>query len=157
MIEIVEGDVFLSGANIIAHQVNCKGAMGKGIAKTIAEKYPLVKKEYQRICFVPDDKVLLGTCQIVNVENNYYIANLFGQYNYGANRNVVYTDLDALRKSMATLADFIKKKDLSLAIPYKIGCDLAGGDWDKVYPMICEVFKDTKTKIYQIKNLKYLR
>lgn len=36
------GDILKSKADIICQQVNCKGAMGAGLAKQIKEKYPKV-------------------------------------------------------------------------------------------------------------------
>ena len=32
MIKIINGDLFDTDANIICHQVNCKGKMGSGVA-----------------------------------------------------------------------------------------------------------------------------
>ena len=38
MIKIVEGDLFSAPNGIICHQVNCKGNMGRGVAKTFKQK-----------------------------------------------------------------------------------------------------------------------
>jgi len=42
-----------------------------------------------------------------------------------------------------------KKNNLSIAIPYGIGCGLAGGKWDIVYDIIEEVFNDYDVVIYR--------
>lgn len=42
MIKIIDGDLFSSNADVIAHQVNCSSAMNSGIAKQIRNKYPEV-------------------------------------------------------------------------------------------------------------------
>ncbi|WP_411668007.1 hypothetical protein [Bacillus subtilis] len=39
MIKIIQGDLLEAKENIIAHQVNCKGVMGSGIALQIKKKY----------------------------------------------------------------------------------------------------------------------
>lgn len=44
MVSYKNGDLFSSGCNVICHQVNCKGMMNAGIAKTMRKKYPDVYK-----------------------------------------------------------------------------------------------------------------
>ena len=44
------GSLLEADADIICHQVNCQGAMGAGVAKQIADKWPNVKKEYVKFC-----------------------------------------------------------------------------------------------------------
>ena len=46
---------------------------------------------------------------------------------------------------MITLERHAREENLnSVAIPYKMGCGLAGGDWDnEIYPIIETVFKDS--------------
>ena len=36
MLKIIDGDIFASGADIIAHQTNCQGVMGSGVAKQVS-------------------------------------------------------------------------------------------------------------------------
>ena len=148
MIKIIKGDLLESGLPIIGHQVNCLGIMGAGIAKQIKSKWFTVFTEYAKFCnkFVSDYE-LLGKCQLVEVADDTtgYVANLFGEYSFAEtvapfeNRN---TDYEALREALLSL----KVQALQLGIhdvglPYKIGCGLAGGDWEgTVYPMIENIF-----------------
>lgn len=37
MIKIIDGDLLASKTDIIAHQVNCKGAFNSGVARAIRE------------------------------------------------------------------------------------------------------------------------
>lgn len=48
MIKIVNRDIILANEQIIAHQVNCKGVMGSGVAKSIKTAYPEVYNEYKK-------------------------------------------------------------------------------------------------------------
>jgi len=146
MIKIVDGDILQASENIIAHQVNCMGVMGGGIAKQIREKYPNVFDQYRKF-FVNNKFTALGKCQIVKTEDNKYIANLFGQNKYG--RDKQYTDYDALKDSLFSLKVSAKDHNMSIAIPFNIGCGLAGGDWDIVYKMIEEVFHDYDVTLYR--------
>lgn len=137
MINAIKGNIFDSKVQVIAHQVNCKGVMGAGIAKQIANRYPDVYNEYRNYCKV--NKTLLGDCLLVKTKDGRYIANLFGQAGYS--RRELMTNYSALRKSFESLRYIMGVKDLkTLAIPYKIGCGLAGGDWNIVYNIIDTTF-----------------
>ena len=146
--EIIEKDIFTCEENIIVHQTNCLGVMGSGIAKTVKEKYPEVFKGYEHYCKTNTAENILGTALICEANDGKYIANAFGQLNYGTDKQ--YTDYDALKHALTEIKDFAKEKELSVAIPYKIGCGLAGGDWNTVFDMITEIFTEVKCNIYKI-------
>ena len=46
MIKIIDGDLLTSNTDIIAHQVNCKGAFNSGVAKAIRDYDVQVYKDY---------------------------------------------------------------------------------------------------------------
>lgn len=157
MIQIVEGDLLQSNVPVIGHQVNCLGIMGAGIAKQIKAKWFTVFSEYTRFCnkFV-SDKELLGKCQFVKVDNSQieYVANLFGEYSFAeavapfeGNR---HTDYEALRESLISFKNQILEHGYTTAgIPYKLGCGLAGGDWDGVVlPIIKDIFTDKAVTLF---------
>ena len=63
----------------------------------------------------------------------------------------------ALKKALLDLKDFCKDNEITeIGIPYKLGCGLAGGDWDGVvYPMLQELFANDLTitlYIYKLCN-----
>lgn len=137
-----KGDILESGADVICHQVNCKGIMGAGLAKQIRNKYPKVYEQYKDRCYYAVGS-LLGLNQYIQVEDDKWIANLFCQNNYG--RDKCYTDYPALQKSLESL-----KEDMgicTIALPYRMGCGLAGGDWSIVSEIIVEVFENYKGKL----------
>lgn len=149
---VIERDIFKSVQDIICHQVNCYGKMGAGIAYVIKKKYPEVNIEYIRHCKSKKKNDLLGDCLILKGNDGRYIANLFGQlkpvgFSFGKK---VYTDYDALRKSFLSLKEFAVKNRLSIAIPYRIGCGIANGDWDTVQNIISDVFCDYPVVLYNI-------
>lgn len=152
MIVYKEGDVLKSGADVIAHQVNCMGVMGGGIAKQIRELYPIVYNEYRDICAKSRDGLdLLGLSHWVQIDDTHYIVNMFGQHGFG---NIdCYTIYPALRVALmhtVRICEYlaIKKNDtVRLAMPWKIGCGLAGGDWDIVYKMINDIADKTDVVI----------
>lgn len=146
MIKMVDDNILQATEDIIAHQVNSMGVMGSGIAKQIKEKYPEVFDQYRKF-FINNKFTALGKCQIVKTEDNKYIANLFGQYNYG--RDKQYTDYKALEEALFSLKVGAKDHNLSVAIPFNIGCGLAGGNWETVYKIIEEVFHDYDVTLYK--------
>lgn len=146
-------DIFESGADIICHQVNCQGVMGSGVAKQVKEKYPPVYRAYVEWCENYEATDLLGKSQFVplkpmwtaNESNGELmgIVNIFGQLNYGYNGKC-YTDYDALKHAFDSIHQFLNLFESKpiIAFPYKFGCARGGGDWDKVFAMISEEFKD---------------
>lgn len=151
--QVIYGDILNSNADVIVHQVNCQGVMGKGLAKQIREAYPEVYEQYLYLCKEYKDygcktHELLGMTEIVRVGFNRFVANLFAQEYYGSGKKC-YTDYDALRKCLATVnSEFAGKV---VAVPYKLGCGLAGGNWDIVSKIIEETLTDCRVKIYRIK------
>ena len=157
-INIVNGNIFDTHCNIICHQVNCQGIMGHGIAKQVKEKYKGVFNEYKRYCDAHADnrEAMLGEALIVDVDygaavldwlvnkERKYIANIFGQLTYGTG---LRTNYKALVLGLEVVANFAKEHNLSVAIPYKIGCGLAGGDWNKVNILIEGVFAGTGIEV----------
>lgn len=146
-VTIVPGDLFSTHCNIIAHQVNCKGVMGSGVAKTVKEKYPTVFTFYKEACDKFKSKCL-GSCQLVPVAENKHIANIFGQDSYGYSG--CYTDYKALQRAFNHLYSFAAEHNYSVALPYLIGCCRGGGDWTIVFEMICSFAKkyNVNTTLY---------
>ena len=144
MVKHIKGDIFQSNADVILHQVNCQGVMGSGIAKQVREKYPVVYETYKELCNQDTPKNLLGIAQPVKANDKTIIVNIFAQENFGYDGKC-YTDYDALRKGFETVRDN-NKDDL---IPYLMGCHRGGGDWNKVYSMIEEIFADCDVTLYE--------
>ena len=71
---------------------------------------------------------------------------MFGQYGYGNDKQ--YTDYKALEESLENMLFLIRPFKKSIALPYKLGCGLAGGDWNIVYKIIEKVFEDYDVTIY---------
>lgn len=146
MIKITEGNLFDSKADIIAHQVNCQGIMGAGVARQVKKKYPTVFTEYLNLCWANHPSKLLGMVQICETPNK-QIANLFGQESYGYG-DKQYTILSALYMCFSGLKHYAEIMEYSIAIPYKIGCARGGADWElDVYPMIEIIFRNSNVNV----------
>lgn len=154
MIKIVNGNILDAHEDIICQQVNCMGVMGAGLAKQIRNKYPEVYDAYTEMCGMFSKKKLFGQSQMVKCNDGKYIANIFGQLDYGTNK--VQTDYKALYDGLSRVFNAVIKlkqyKGKSIAIPYGIGCGLAGGNWGKVYEIIEEL---SESYNYDITIYKY--
>lgn len=152
--KIINGDIFTSNANMILHQVNCFGVMGSGVAKQVKEKYPEVYEKYRQMCELNRDNLtaLMGYAHICRTNTGRYIGNLFGQFDFGSNKNKVYTDYDALRKCLKTIKVFSKTNHVKIAIPYNMGCTRGGGDWDIVYSIIETELSGCDVEIWRLDN-----
>lgn len=149
MVEYLNQNIlFMDNVDIIAHQVNCQGVMGAGLAKQIKTKYPIVYQEYLQLYKRQRPVELLGQCLAVPVNNSdIFVANLFGQLSYG--KGTRQTDYEALEKSLKQLKEFMVTSNLhSLALPHNLGCGLAGGDWNIVRKMIEKIFNDNSITCY---------
>lgn len=150
MIKEVKGDLLQATENIIGHQVNCQGTMGLGLAAKIKNKYPIVFERYKQLVNMHNSnkEILLGTAQVIKVDENKYVANLFGQFYYG--RGERHTDYKSLYQALETLKQKAKKRNLTVALPHGLGCGLAGGDWSIVQDLIKKSFEDYEVTIYKI-------
>lgn len=129
---------------IVCHQVNCQNVMGAGIAKAIADAYPIVKTEYHRRCAMYESQAkrteaLYGHYQLVKVDDGLYVANIFSQdkFGNGPKRGVKFTNEDYLVKNIRALAE--RYPNLTIYVPIGIGCGYGGGNWGTISKRIEEI------------------
>lgn len=127
--QIINKDILTVDRGIICQQVNCRRVMGSGLAKAIREKWPKVYEEYRLY-----ENNTLGATQIIHLKDDLYLANLFGQADFGTDKR--HTQYGALAFAIEQAAYFAHAKRLDLYLPYGIGCGLGGGDWEVVSQLI---------------------
>lgn len=137
MIEIITGDLLTAPEQYIVHQTNCVTTKGGGLAHFLFTKFPYADVYATRTpedCDVktlrdkPGDIIVSGDGQ-----DQRYIINLMGQLYPGGSWDDMPEDGAAVRHKFFYngLLKIAKLKDLkSIAFPWKIGCGLAGGDWE---------------------------
>lgn len=138
---IEERDLLSVTEGIIAHQVNCQGAMGAGVAKAIRSRYPAVYNQYRQYLSHFNEHISpMGTCLIVNptgdsLRDDFHVANLFSQDDHGTDRR--HTNYFALAGALDDLAfEMENMTQNAVYIPYELGCGLGGGSWDTVSALI---------------------
>ncbi len=149
----VKGDLLESDCDIIIHCCNCFNAMGAGIARSIANKWPGAWEADNRT--IKGDKDKLGTFTYYDsfgddeVED-IVVFNLYAQYRYGTERR--HVNYEALIRGLYLVKEYLQHEDFNgLKIgTYQLGCGLAGGNWNIVRAIIEEVFADRDIYIYTL-------
>ena len=149
MIKVMNGDILNAKETYLVHQVNCVGAMGRGLALAIRNKYPDVFRRYQQYCEEHRSRELLGKVLLIPTDDGKVICNVFGQNGYGTSTQ--QTDYAALSKAFMSLATIVPANE-TMAIPYGMGCGLGGGNWSIVSNMITEIFKHHSIVFYRNNN-----
>jgi O-acetyl-ADP-ribose deacetylase (regulator of RNase III) len=156
-IEIVKGDLLECSAEVICHQCNCVSRHAAGLAKDLFEKYPWADCYKNRGTASENGNYKAGSIfmirdlvQILRPKKHVplTVINIFGQVYPGKPR--WGTDSKEKRKeyfgqALETLSELlmidppgIGRDEIynQIAFPYKIGCGLAGGNWDDYYAML---------------------
>lgn len=147
------GNLLNTTQKVIAHQVNCQGKMSSGVAKAIANKYPEVYEEYWEYC--KNTKNCLGKAQGIYIPQindkqsvDRVIYNLFGQKYYGYDGRK-YTSYKALLSALNDMFFSLSYTPFNeAAIPYLMGCDRGGGDWNVVSSIIEELSNEYNIDVY---------
>lgn len=146
MIKEYVGDVLNAEVDIIAHQTNCKGVMGAGVAKQIKDRLLSVEEfeKYANICTSSDP---FGTCQILKtLKRNLLVANLFGERIPTGRKQD--TDYKALENAISQLVKYARENNYKkIAIPGLLGCGLAGGDWKMVRSILDKYFRHSDLEL----------
>lgn len=147
MVIIKSGDLLKAEEDILVHQVNVEGIMGGGVARQIAEKYLNVEKEYIKFCkkYNNNYQQLRGKVDLIK-EKGKYIANMFSQ------DKSFNTDYEAMEIALEKVRDYAEQENLTVAMPFKIGCGIAKGDFNLVLDVISKVFKGYKVVLYKLEE-----
>ena len=146
--EVILGDLLESDAQYICHQCNCITTRSAGTAFDIFNKFP-----YANIYKNRKEWDTVGTIKICgNGKDQRYIINMLAQVYPGKSRYQ-----DSYKDGFSARENYFQKcleliaeiKELnSLAFPYRIGCNLAGGNWEHYYKMISDFADKIEAKVY---------
>jgi len=142
LINFKTGNILDVEKGIICHSVNHRGVAGGGLAKQIKDAYPEFMDDYLYNCknYSFEDIRNSGRVSFYQVTPLKWIASIFGQDDFrGSGRR---TDYYSLYAGFCTVSAVALADNTPVAIPYKIGCGLGGGDWDTVLAMIVKLFSD---------------
>lgn len=138
IVKYITGNIvklFLSGYNV-AHGCNCFHQMGAGVAGQLAKAYPPILAIDKENSFLGDTEKLGTYTRATRLhgpdDNEVYCFNLYTQFDPGPN-----LDYGALVNCMIELNSWANRMIVppTVYMP-RIGCGIAGGDWEKVSVLI---------------------
>lgn len=128
MIPVIHKDIVQCTEDFLVHQTNCVTPKAKGLSSHIFSRFPEADVYASRV-----KRDLPGTIVVRGK-----VINLMGQYYPGTPKWKNDRSEDRRRYFMRGLEAIAALDGISsLAIPWQIGCGLAGGDW-KEYKEILE-------------------
>lgn len=158
MVKYIKGDVLNCETTLVAHQVNAFGVMGGGIAAAI---WPLLTPESQSAYVercrhnakIPVTE-WMGSIQILDTKREELkICNLFTQFPAPVDGSFDLTAYNYLRQALDLLRVYAVFNDYDIVgVPARIGCGIAGGDWDKVQRIIHDVYDDSGITMLIVDN-----
>lgn len=154
----IEGDLLESDAKYICHQCNCTSIGSAGLAREIFKKYPYADAYWRGCDRIPGEISVMG-----NGENQRYIINMYAQIRPGCSSLYVLKQSDGANDRIKYFISCLQKiKQIenleSIAFPFGIGCNLAGGDWSKYYKILkkfAESIPEVKVYIISLKKPDY--
>lgn len=159
-LKYVEGDLLESNVDAFAHVANSHHTFGAGIAYFIKKRYP---QAFEADLQTPLGDSKLGTFSKAIVFDktiyNLYAMNGIGNDGNPLNRNLQYDHFhDGLYKICEDVCRYNPTHLATIGLPYKIGSDRAGGNWNIVEKIIEEVQKQFEGKlnmvIYHLSSVK---
>jgi len=131
------------GPKILTHCVNDLGRWGAGFVVTLGKKWPLAKSAYlawyNRAEEIPGEvtgPMGLGEAQLVQVDEDVWVASLVGQHGIGmGSGGRAPIRYDALRKGLVAVCRWANIHKASVHAP-RLGSGLAGGHWGNIETMI---------------------
>lgn len=134
--------------DILIHGCNCMNQMGAGIAKPIAQRFPIAKQADTKACAKGENKpgnISVGLTR--HNGRNLFIVNAYTQQSYGGDPNVKYASLKALKSALAVVRTKLGPKvqdepdgpsrPRRVLMP-KIGCGYGNLKWSEVKPIVLE-------------------
>ena len=154
-IQIKNANLLDATEDYICHQCNCVTTTPYGLSAQIFQKFPYANTYVQRKLnpglrnFArPDTQSVPGTIDVIG-----NVINLYAQYGPGKPNG--FNDSYEQRKSWfrQCLAQIAALSPKSLAVPYQIGCGLAGGVWSEYEAMLNEFVQNNagvKVVLYKL-------
>lgn len=136
--------------SVICHCCNTMGAWGAGFVIPLGNRYPSAKKEYIKFIQKTPLAQRLGNVSYVKVTRNIVVANIMGQSRiYRDSEGNIPLNYEALKKGLENVLERFNKYNVPYTIHMpRIGCGLAGGDWNIVENIVKEVFSANDVEVY---------
>jgi O-acetyl-ADP-ribose deacetylase (regulator of RNase III) len=125
---ILPGDIFTSRAQTLVNPVNCQGAMGKGLARAFAIRYPAMFTAYRAYCVAGELRP--GILHLYTASSP-WILNFPTKVHWRHLSRLPYIVVGL----EAFVAGYAGWGITSVALP-ALGCGLGGLAWSEVAPLL---------------------
>lgn len=142
----------LTGNKIVTHICNDIGGWGKGFVMAISKKWKEPEFKYRK-WYNDGNNFNLGEIQIIQVEKDVWVCNMIAQHKTISKSSLVPPiRYEALEKCLEQLSYKLLEINASVHMP-RIGCGLAGGNWEEIEPIIERTLlkKDVEVYVYDFK------
>lgn len=121
---------------IIVHVCNDIGGWGKGFVMALSRRWPEPERQFRHwYADRAENDFALGAVQFVEVDDKLWVANLVGQRGLRRTKAGPPVRYDAIEAGLVMVTDNAAVLDASVHMP-RIGCGLAGGEWDQIEPIL---------------------
>jgi O-acetyl-ADP-ribose deacetylase (regulator of RNase III) len=137
---ITSGDATkpISHPAIIAHVCNDLGAWGRGFVLAISQRWTTPETNYRNWANGRTAQPFtLGEVQFCDAAPDIVVANMLAQHGLRNASNPVPLNYEALRTCLRAVFKRAAATERTVHMP-RIGCGLAGGNWNQVYQLIYE-------------------
>jgi O-acetyl-ADP-ribose deacetylase (regulator of RNase III) len=134
-------DITTVTRGIVAHGVNCRRAMGSGVALAIKIKWPIIYEKYMENGY---GRAMTGEVEIIHVGDELFVANCYTQLDYAGHRypNDILARTEWIEESLEAVYTTAHNWSLPVYLP-RIAALRGGLDWEtEVLPIIEELDKD---------------
>jgi O-acetyl-ADP-ribose deacetylase (regulator of RNase III) len=136
MINYVKGDATNpqgeSKKKIIVHICNDKNRWGAGFVMALSKKWKAPEESYRNM---PKELMTLGQVMFIPVENDIIVANMIAQHDTQSINGISPIRYGALKTCLELVDSMAKSIGADVHMP-RIGCGLAGGNWETVVKII---------------------
>lgn len=135
---------------IIAHVCNNVGAWGAGFVMALSARWSAPEISYhnwKRGVF--EEPFELGHVQPVRVERDIYVCNMIAQESVHSKDGRPPIRYCALQRCLQRVAMIAQSLNATIHMP-RIGCGLAGGEWETVEKIINQELGEFSVTVYDI-------
>lgn len=141
---LIDGEI-----DVLLHVCNNKGVMGSGIALEIKNRIPDAYRWYRYS--YEHGECVLGEYSIGCPDRgSKKVFNMVAQDGYG--KGIRHLNYGALSECLRKVAEHRAYTNNNIGIPYKLGADRAGGDWEIVLELVEYFLKDFNVVVYKLES-----
>lgn len=150
-LKTVDGNLLDAKEDYLAHQCNCITVRGNNLSKQMFNKYEYANTYKLR---TRGDKKTYDTPGTIAIKGNgidkRYVINMYGQYYPSVSKYANDTTDKRIQWFKECLDEISKIDDIhnkTMAMPSRIGCGAAAGDWKQYYKIIQDFANKEKIHI----------